>query len=175
MDFRLTDRVCRSAGIDGSPVRERLVWLDHAHLAWRLTEFRKAVLVPPMTRPTLGVRFHNVAKISPATFSAYARSCGGFPMRNLVLKYGDRIRGLPALRNRYRHAFATGCAAASLQFRTEDGIFDLSIMRTMASVGFGHSIRIRTRHDDVAGVSLCGARRSFILWRFTTLTRGHRR
>jgi len=66
-----------------------------------------------------------VAKISPATISAYAEIMRRVPMRILVLKYGDRF-GVATLRDRYppKASPARRCAAASVAVRHENESLD---------------------------------------------------
>jgi len=132
MDYRLTDRFADPPGLTDHLYGERLVWLDHAHLAWRPYEVSEGISIPPDDRPTLGA-FNNVAKISPATISAYAEIMRRVPDANLVLKYGDRF-GVATLRDRYRQAFAArGVLPHRLQFRTKTESLT-EHLRTMASV-----------------------------------------
>lgn len=132
MDYRLTDRFADPPGLTDHLYGEQLVWLEHAHLAWRPYEIAECIVATPSENPTLGV-FNNVAKISPAAIAAYAQILRRVPRASVLFKYGDRF-GVSTLRDRFLQAFAAnGVAPHRLQFRTRTETL-MEHLQTMANV-----------------------------------------
>ncbi|WP_186775164.1 O-linked N-acetylglucosamine transferase family protein [Allorhodopirellula solitaria] len=132
MDYRLTDRFADPPGLTDHLYGEQLVWLEHAHLAWRPYEIAQDISPVLGKQPVLGV-FNNVAKISPAAIAAYAQILKRVPQASILFKYGDRF-GVSILRDRYRQAFAAhGVPPHRLQFRTRAETLQ-EHLQTMANV-----------------------------------------
>jgi predicted O-linked N-acetylglucosamine transferase (SPINDLY family) len=132
MDYRLTDRFADPPGLTDHLYGERLVWLEHAHLAWRPYDLAEKTLAVPCVQPLLGV-FNNVAKISPSAIATYATILRRVPLASIVFKYGDRF-GVSTLRDRYRQAFAAhGVPPHRLLFRTQTETL-AEHLQTMANV-----------------------------------------
>ncbi|WP_146405991.1 O-linked N-acetylglucosamine transferase family protein [Allorhodopirellula heiligendammensis] len=132
MDYRFTDRFADPPGLTDHLYGERLVWLEHAHLAWRPYGIAEDIVSVPSSQPTLGV-FNNVAKISPTAISTYAEILRRVPRATILFKYGDRF-AVSTLRDRYRQVFAThGISPDRLQFRTQTETLK-EHLQTMANV-----------------------------------------
>ncbi len=102
--YRFTDRFADPPGVAESLYGERLLWLEHAHLAWRPYEIASEIISRPSPVPRLGL-FNNVSKIAPSAIKAYAQILKRVPQAKLVLKYGDRF-GVRCVQDRYRELFA---------------------------------------------------------------------
>ncbi len=132
IDYHVTDRFADPPGLTDHLYGERLVWLDHAHIAWRPYEIAKDIASQHSGPPMLGV-FNNVAKISPSAIAAYAAILRRVPEALMVLKYGDRY-SVRSLQDRYRQAFAAqGVLPHRLQFRSRAESL-AEHLRTMATV-----------------------------------------
>jgi predicted O-linked N-acetylglucosamine transferase (SPINDLY family) len=104
IDYHLTDRFADPPGTADRMYGERLVWLRHAHIAWRPYEMAREITGRLPDAPTLGV-FNKVAKISPQAIAAYAQILSRVPEAKIEFKYGDRF-GVLLLQDRYRREFA---------------------------------------------------------------------
>lgn len=132
MDYRLTDRFADPPGLTDHLYGEQLVWLEHAHLAWRPYEIAESIVPTPSENPMLGI-FNNVAKLSPTAIAAYAQILRRVPRASILFKYGDRY-GVSSLRDRFLQAFAAhGVAPHRLQFRTQTETL-MEHLQSMANV-----------------------------------------
>ncbi len=132
IDYHLTDRFADPPGTTESFYNERLVRLDHAHLAWQPYPILNQVQVAPRGQPVVGL-FNNVAKVSATAINTYAEILRRVPEARMIFKYGDRYQ-VPALQDRYRREFAArGVLPDRLEFRTQPESL-LEHLTTMASV-----------------------------------------
>jgi|GEM_PF-1353692 len=132
IDYHLTDRFADPPGTTEQFYNEQLVWLDHAHLAWRPYPIAEHVQVVSRGGPVVGL-FNNVAKVSATAINTYAEILRRVPEARMLLKYGDRYQ-VPALQDRYRREFAArGVLPDRLEFRTRSESL-LEHLTTMAAV-----------------------------------------
>ncbi|TWU42180.1 O-linked N-acetylglucosamine transferase, SPINDLY family protein [Novipirellula artificiosorum] len=132
IDYHLTDRFADPPGTAESLYGEQLIWLDHAHLAWRPYPEVANVSVASRGAPLLGV-FNNIAKISPTAIAAYATILKKAPQASVLFKYGDRY-SIRSVQDRYRREFAScGVLPRQLRFQTRAETLETHL-QTMMSV-----------------------------------------